>query len=206
MSLKICSKCNIESDSSFFNKALKNKDGLQAYCRKCNNLESKIYRESNKEKVNLLIKIWQFNNSDKLKISQNLWQISNKDKCAINHKKYKYKNKDKIAVTQKNYREINKESNAIKEALWKKNNPDKTSAQCAKRRSYKLNATVIWSNDFFIKEAYSLAKLRNKLTGINWHVDHIVPLVHPLVCGLHTHNNLQVIPAKVNKLKGNRFY
>ena len=67
-------------------------------------------------------------------------------------------------------------------------------------------ATPKWANLFFIEEAYLLATLRNRLTGIRWEVDHIVPLVHPLVCGLHTEANLAVIPKVENRRKGNRFW
>lgn len=35
------------------------------------------------------------------------------------------------------------------------------------------------------------------------HVDHVVPLVHPFVCGLHTHDNLRLITARDNGRKSN---
>lgn len=34
-------------------------------------------------------------------------------------------------------------------------------------------------------------------------VDHIVPLHHPLVCGLHVENNLRLIPLLSNLSRGN---
>ena len=56
---------------------------------------------------------------------------------------------------------------------------------------------------FVYKEAHELRKLRNKLTNIEWHVDHVVPLTNSLVCGLHVWNNFAVIPKVENLRKGN---
>jgi hypothetical protein len=73
-----------------------------------------------------------------------------------------------------------------------------------RRQAMKLSATPAWANSFFIVEAYRLAKLRTEVTGIKWEVDHIIPLRHPLVCGLHVEHNLRVIPMAQNRRKGNK--
>lgn len=83
-------------------------------------------------------------------------------------------------------------------------NQDKLNAIYARRRAAKKNAAPKWANQFFISETYHLAKLRTKALGFPWHVDHIVPLQSPLVCGLHVEQNLQVIPGKQNLSKNNR--
>jgi 5-methylcytosine-specific restriction endonuclease McrA len=55
---------------------------------------------------------------------------------------------------------------------------------------------------FAYSEAHSLRILRDKLTGIKWHVDHIIPLKGKLVSGLHVWNNFAVIPKVENLRKG----
>jgi hypothetical protein len=73
----------------------------------------------------------------------------------------------------------------------------------AKRRARQLTATPGWANEFFISEAYQLARLRERTCGGRWEVDHIVPLQSRLVCGLHVEHNLRVIPRRENRTKRN---
>ena len=42
-------------------------------------------------------------------------------------------------------------------------------------------------------------------TGVEYQVDHIVPLAHDLVCGLHNDANTRVVTAKENAAKYNTF-
>lgn len=80
--------------------------------------------------------------------------------------------------------------------------------QVAKRRAKKKKATPSWDNEwqvFAMQEAYRLARQRTDTTNVRHEVDHIVPLQHNKVCGLHVIENLQVIPAFVNRTKSNKF-
>lgn len=54
---------------------------------------------------------------------------------------------------------------------------------------------------FALKEAVSLVKLRAKVCGGSWHVDHIIPVSRG---GLSTHDNIQVVPAIWNRVKANK--
>lgn len=56
-----------------------------------------------------------------------------------------------------------------------------------------------------LSEAHELRKLRNKVTNIEWHVDHIIPLKGKLVSGFHIWSNIQVIPKTDNLKKGNKY-
>jgi hypothetical protein len=104
----------------------------------------------------------------------------------------------------KKYRAEGKRNSGAEALRYYKKYPEKGQARAAKRRAYKRTAFPSWANEFFMEEAYHLAYLRTKCTGFSWHVDHIVPLKSPIVCGLHVENNLQVIPAVQNIKKGNR--
>lgn len=86
--------------------------------------------------------------------------------------------------------------------------PEKVNAKENKRKAAKLQRIPCWltADDLWmIEQAYEICALRTKMTGIEWHVDHIIPLQGKNVSGLHTPYNLQVIPASWNTAKGNKF-
>ena len=119
------------------------------------------------------------------------WAAENRDKRQAIAKRSYYKHREKCIEKAKN---------------WARNNKAKVCARVNAREAAKLLATPPWAEEFFISEAYELAKLRTKTLGFAWQVDHIVPLRSKLVCGLHTEFNLRVIPATENMRKGNRHW
>jgi len=66
-------------------------------------------------------------------------------------------------------------------------------------------ATPSWADRQQIAQLYKQAKELTATTGVRHEVDHIIPLRHPLVCGLHVETNLRVIPAYENQKKSNFF-
>jgi hypothetical protein len=67
-------------------------------------------------------------------------------------------------------------------------------------------AKPAWAEDFFIEEIYDLARRRTEATGVEHHVDHVVPLQSKRVCGLHWEGNMRVVPAYENRSKRNRHW
>lgn len=88
---------------------------------------------------------------------------------------------------------------------WRDTHPLEKKAYTDIRRDRVKQATPQWANKFFMKEIYSLAKLRSKLFSIEFHVDHVIPLNGKDVCGLHVENNLQIISRKHNMIKSNHY-
>jgi len=121
---------------------------------------------------------------------------------------YNQKNRAALSEAKKVYNQKNRDAVAKRVKIWKKANPEKVTAHKASRRARKKQAQPPWlTEEHFnqIKAKYKNSKRMKKLTGILHHVDHIVPLSGENVCGLHVPWNLQVIPAKHNLKKNNRF-
>lgn len=79
-------------------------------------------------------------------------------------------------------------------------------AKTAKYEASKSRATPSWANLLAIRAVYERAIVLERETGRRYHVDHIVPLQSPLVCGLHVEHNLQVLSAEENISKHNRHW
>lgn len=184
--MKTCCKCRVPKPVEMFSKGGKaRKDGINPSCKDCN----REYYLQNRAAVIARISEWQKNN---------------KDAANAKNAAYRAKHPEKSRQYYLNWKAANPGLKQELSSAWKSANPDKVNALTAKRRAQKLNATPAWANSFFIREAYALAKLRTKITGFEWEVDHQIPLVSPIVCGLHVEHNLQVIPAVINRLKGNK--
>jgi hypothetical protein len=175
--LKTCFKCKEEKDFSQFSKNKNKVDSYYTYCKECKSKATNLHIKNNREKVNARVRNWYSNNEDA------------KGKQKANIEKWIVKNPDYYKT-------------------YKKENQDRTNSYTAKRRANKKSSIPKWvdkEEEFLIQEAYDLSQLRTKLFGFVWHVDHIIPLQGKKARGLHTINNLQVIPARLNLQKGNRY-
>ena len=107
------------------------------------------------------------------------------------------------AEARKAYRRDWVSKNPEKARAAQKRYADKTPALCraktARRRARRKQATPGWADHKIINEIYSNAVFLGK------HVDHIIPLKHHLVCGLHVQDNLQLLSMAANSSKGNYF-
>lgn len=83
------------------------------------------------------------------------------------------------------------------------NNKGYYNAKMAKRRAAKMLRTVSWADLEAINDKYNTARYMTELTGVQYHVDHIIPLQGETVSGLHVEYNLRVVTARENLSKGN---
>lgn len=132
------------------------------------------------------------------------WNAENPEKAKARELRYRESHRKEIAARTAKWYSLNKKRNNENTLNWYKEHKHRGAEKRAKYRATQAMATPTWANSFFIREAYHLAQLRTKIFGFKWSVDHIIPLKSKIVCGLHVENNLQVIPAIKNSVKGNR--
>ena len=87
---------------------------------------------------------------------------------------------------------------------YAKDRPDLNRARRSRRRAAENRAVPSWANKAATDEMYSAAAAAQELFEIPVHVDHTVPLISKLVCGLHCEANLRLLPGRENQAKSNR--
>lgn len=88
-----------------------------------------------------------------------------------------------------------------------RNNKDYELAKSRQWRGGKKQGTPPWLTEeqlLEIQMIYALARDCKVVTGEPYEVDHIVPIRGKSICGLHVPWNLQVLPADLNRGKGNK--
>lgn len=195
--MKTCRLCNIDKPLSLFY-IRGEKNSVPVYrgeCKQCTALKTKTNYFADVEKSREYHRLY--------------YSIKLAADPAYN-KRYYQDNKDRISQlnSESYYRNVDKRK--AKVAEWSSKNRGKSNSIKKAYKESKSKALLSWVADnkefmWMIDECYELAALRFKITGVLWHVDHIVPLRGKNVCGLHAPWNLQVITGRENCIKSNKF-
>ncbi len=164
--------------------------------------------------------IWLENNSDRKKEGDKRYYKKNKKKhneramevYFANHEERKAINRarpKRDPERTREYRRKKREEHKDVIRVQKKNEYERHKpayiARGAKRKAVQLNATPPWADQQAIAKFYEKCARITAETGVEHHVDHVIPLQGKNVCGLHVHTNLQILPATENLRKSNRF-
>lgn len=189
---KVCSTCEQDLSIDMFSMKRSSVGSRQNSCKACSAEHAKSLRAANPEAARASLRASREKHRDRRISEQRLRLELNRD--AINESRRIRRAKNPSRSNEQN-------------RLWRQNNPEKIKALDLAKHAARKSRVAGWDaefTEFVATEAVGLKSLREKVTGIRWHVDHQIPLQGKLVCGLHVWNNLSVVPAAFNLAKGNK--
>jgi hypothetical protein len=187
---KQCNVCKETKDAAEFSKNKATKDGMQHPCKVCASVSGQLLHRKN-TKRNTLAGPPDYTGTKKC---STCGETKQKTEYSIDiHQKSGLRNRCKLC-------------GSTSTARWTKDNPAKRNATFARRRARKLKATPSWEDKRKTLWYYDESQRISQETGEVHHVDHMVPLNHWSVRGLHWHMNFDVLPGAENSSKGNRFW
>lgn len=172
--MKRCSSCETHKPYEDFTKNKSKLDGYHNQCKDCRK-EYTIKNEVGK-------KAW----ADPVK----------KARYQENHKRWQSKNKDYYNSYMRG---------------WNRENKDYSDPiileYASKRRALKVAAIPKWVDKTHrenMRRIYKFAKYLTNITGTKHEVDHIEPITHSNLCGMHVWWNLAILTQVQNRSKGNK--
>lgn len=183
MHSKVCPCCKEVKAITEFHACSRNKDGMQVYCKICK-LQKQRYARSNSTEKD---KAYYRANRDAC-ISRSLKSVAKKREY------YNARSKAWVAANREKVLARRRELSSTPKYKTKK-------AESESRRRRVLRAFVV-SKPYQaeIDGMYLFCKIFTR-----FEVDHIIPLRHKDVSGLHTPCNLQILTREQNRSKGNRW-
>lgn len=234
--LKTCTKCRERKPTIAFAKQSDKRDGLRSHCKECQKVKRdnekdktidrrRRVREADVELYRAKKRENYAKNREVILEQQRAIRAKNPQAHRERAARYRAENIEQVRERGREYNEKNKEvkreymrrryvdknhvvreRNKVAAKKWRANNLHKLSAKTAAYYASKRRATPGWANLEAIELIYANVERLKIETGIDWHVDHIVPLKSPIVCGLHCEANLQPLPAIDNIRKSNRYW
>ena len=181
--MKHCNKCGEDDQGAFA-------PSHKTSCKPCRAVYDKAYRLDNLEKESARNKKWRRENLERHKNRGKVWR---------------HKNPEKVRAADKKWAQANREKTRAKTKKWSQENPHKKAAGCARRRAAKLQRTPVWHETEKVNQLYEHCAFLSEITGEPHEVDHVIPLQGGNVSGFHVWDNLQILPKRIHKYKGNAF-
>lgn len=182
MQTKVCTKCGEEKPLGEFSPR-------RAQCRACHRASSTAWKQRNVTRV-----------AKYQKEKRAARSSEEKQRSLDKMNKWAANNPDKVRAAQLRR---GKRLGYAQQKAWKKANPAAVAAIEARRRAARLRAMPAWADPAAIRAVYTQAQRLSEMTGVSYHVDHVIPLKGKNVCGLHWEGNLEILLGEKNVSKGN---
>ena len=205
---RTCNKCGETKLISEFPKQKGCRGGYRSTCKACMAKKTKQWREADPERAKSSVMAVKERDPER-------WAMLDRARSAAYRERNPEKRRESLSRYVRDNPEKSREwyqSNAehvkARVKVWAQSNPERVRLNALvsanNRRARKVKATPGWFDPDKVRAIYEERERIQMETGVPHHVDHIVPLHSPLVCGLHVQHNLRVIPAKENWSKSNK--
>lgn len=202
---KTCYACKQEFNLDFFFKNSQTSDGLASACKTCSKQKTKAVEAKRKAAgLGRLNPETEARRKERRKAAYDANPEKHRERAKANRIKHagkpymdtstlKARRPEYYRAYARSYYHLNKDS------IGPRNRE-----LVMRRYMLKEQATPSWADRESVMAFYREAARLTLSTGVEHQVDHIVPLVSKLVCGLHTHTNMQILIKSDNVKKGNR--
>lgn len=189
-----CNRILEETDENFYYQSKKSNKFFNI-CKQCIKKYQKQYSAKNAAQI---------------KSNKRRYYEKNKNTLLTKNKLYRKKNSEKIKKQYQTYRKNNKNKISDQHKKYRENNIDKIKLR--KIKYYNKNKIAVLEK----QKKYIETKMLNNMTwenhGIDWHIDHIIPLSYfkcktifdPLLKVAWCLENLRPLSAKENLSKSNK--
>lgn len=203
---KHCSVCKAEKPFDAFNRQRSARDGVKSRCRECQSSDNRARYAAKGEHIKDTVRAYASANADKVKAAKADRYQRNRETVLAQQRDYAARTLPQRTERRREYRLANPDKERAWAQSYRRANPHKNRARTSLRMARKKRATPTWANLDKVSAFYRSADALGMLTGEWYHVDHVVPLNGATVCGLHNEFNLQILTARENIAKSNRFW
>jgi hypothetical protein len=187
--LRCCTLCGLEKPISDFYR--RSGGNHRRDCKACAVRRCQKYADKHSEAISEYKKQWNAENEARLRDAKRLRYL--RDPEHVKRKAAEYGKANPARV--KAYK-----------SKWKQGNPHKAREYQFVRGQAKRKATPAWANRAAMLAIFRKARELTTATGVEYHVDHIIPVLSQYVCGLHCEQNMQILQASANISKLNRWW
>ena len=154
--IKRCCTCKQERPFTDFGPCRRSKDGRKPRCKYCRRIESRNYRENNREACAALIKAWAKRNPERRRASFRRYDAAHREERRVKSRIYKAANVDVMRERRRAWRKANPEKVAAHMARnyakhkeerreFRRKNIDKYRVYWSRKKTKRLRLPTNWS-------------------------------------------------------------